>query len=324
MRGTTMRAATIHTTTVLAAILLTSSAAAAQKAQHWTGTAQANGAQIPAELQISAPGAGGSITGGFVNGHDVEEASSGTETNGHVVLHFSDYARTLEGDVTGHTFKGVLSGARMKAPVPVELHTEADGGKQATSFVAAPAAAGATATINGEWEIAVASSKGESAWTMRVSPFGGNGEIRAVIQRIDGDTGAMFGRFDPATGAYRVSRFGAFGRDFYALKPQPDGTLDFSNLLQPENHSVARRTEAARAAKLPPPTLPTEQTTVVDPSKPFQFSAPNLAGVTGRKHRSAVQEQGRHRRHRWQLVPQLPRRGTLPGGAVQPLPHAGA
>ena len=263
---------------LLFAISLTLSAGA-QKLQRWTGTATAKGQQIPVELQLSKADANGRITGGFVNGPTLESASSGTATNGHVTLAFDEYARTFEGDVSSSGLHGVLRGARLKAPIPLDLTLERDGGKPATHFLAAsPSQKG---SIDGLWEIAVASSKGESAWTMQVEPFAGNGEIRAVIQRIDGDTGAMYGRFNPATGTYTVSRFGAFGGDLYSLKPQPDGTLDFSNLLAgQENHSVARRTEAARAAKLPPPTLPTEQTTVVDPSKPFQFASPNLAGAT--------------------------------------------
>ncbi len=263
------------------AILVATAAvsASAQALQHWNGFATASGQQIPVEVQISSPGKDGHITGGFINGREAEEASSGIQTGAHLVLYFSDYARKLEGDVSGSSFHGTLSGARMKAPIPVDLQPEV-GGKPATHFVAATPVGTDQGTVNGMWEIAVNSSKGESAWTLQVMPFGGNGQIRAVIQRIDGDTGALYGGFDTAKGEYRVSRFGAFGRDYYAFKPQPDGTLAFSNLLANNDHSVARRTDAARAQKLAPPTLPTEQTSVADPSLPFQFSASNLAGVT--------------------------------------------
>ncbi len=264
---------------LLAFAMFLTLSAGAQKLQRWTGFATAKGRQIPTEMQLSAPDKNGRVTGGFLNGSELEAASSGKGANGHITLTFGDYARTFEGDVNGSSLRGVLSGARLKIPIPLELHLQSDGGKPATHFVAAPPSQ--KGSIDGLWEIAVASSKGESAWTMKVEPFDGNGEIRAVIQRIDGDTGSMYGRFDPSAGQYTVSRFGAFGGDYYSLTPQADGTLDFSNLLAgQENHSTARRTEAARAAKLPPPTLSTDRTTVIDPSKPFQFSSPNLAGVT--------------------------------------------
>ncbi len=253
--------------------------AGAQKLQRWAGFATAKGHQIPVELQLSAPDAAGRITGAFVNGPELEAASSGTAANGHVTLTFSDYARTFSGDITSSGLHGTLAGARLKEPIPLDLTLESDGGKPATHYLSAPLPH--KGSIDGLWEIAVASSKGESAWTMQVAPYAGDGEIRAFIQRIDGDTGAMYGRPDPATGTYTVARFGAFGGDLYSLKPQADGTLDFSNLLAgQENHSVARRTEAARAAGLPPPTLTTDQTTVVDPSRPFQFASPNLSGTT--------------------------------------------
>lgn len=263
----------------LLVVLSVAASASAQRTQRWAGFATSKGQQIPVELQLAAPDAKGEVSGAFVNGPELEKASSGKLVDGHLVLTFSDYARSLEGQKTATEIHGALTGARLKAPIPLDLRLEGDGGKQPTHFLAASAPK--IGPINGVWEIAVQSSKGESAWTMKVEPYAGNGEIRAVIQRIDGDTGAMFGRFDPATGAYRISRFGAFGRDFYSLKPQADGTLEFTDLLSsPDVHSIARRTDVARAAKLPPPTLPTNQTSVVDPSKPFHFASPNLAGVT--------------------------------------------
>ncbi len=246
---------------------------------HWRGTATASGQSIPVALDLSAPGKDGVVQGAFVNGQEHSPSSAGSEVKGHLVLTFSDYARKLEGEITSTGFHGALSGSRMKAPVAVELQPDRDG-KVPTRFVAASTTGAQGATINGDWEIAVKSPKGESAWLLRVSPFGGSGEIKAVILRIDGDTGGMYGGFDARTGAYRVSRFGPFGRELLDLEPRPDGTLLVRNLLGDEAPWTARRQNVARAEKLPPPTRATEQTTVVDPGKPFQFSAPNLAGIT--------------------------------------------
>ncbi len=264
------------------ALAVTTSLTAQQvstKVRHWIGTASASGQSVPVELDLSAPEKSGAVQGAFINGQERAPSTSGTEADGHLMLNFSDYARKLEGDLAGGSFHGTLSGSRMKAPIPVELHSDRDG-KVPTRFVAAPRANSPGSTINGDWEMAVQSPKGEAAWLLRISPFGGNGEIKAVIQRIDGDTGGMYGGFDAATGSYRVSRFGAFGRELLTLKPQQDGTLIVTNLLADGAQWTARRQSEARAAKLQPPTLPTEQTTVVDPRKPFQFSAQNLAGIT--------------------------------------------
>ncbi len=252
---------------------------AAAKVRHWSGTAEVHGKQVPVELNLSAPGKSGSVSGSFVNGKEMAPSSSGTEANGHLVLNFDYYARKLEGELRGDEFMGSFGGGK-STPARVVLHPEREG-KPPTRFATAGATGTTGGTINGDWEIAVKSPKGESAWTLRVTPSGGgNGEIKAVVLRIDGDTGGLYGGFDTSNGEYRVSRFAPSGGQMFSLKPQADGTLLVTNLLRDGQQWTARRTAEARQEKLAPPTASTEQTTVVDPSKPLQFSAPNLAGET--------------------------------------------
>ena len=267
--------------------LLAVNAASAQKiARHWIGTATVLNndtssardvrATVPVELDLSAPAKNGSITGTFLNGPDRSASRRGTLNGSQGVLHFPAVARTLEGDIHGNALQAVFSGARMK-PWPVTLHTDRDG-KPATTFAAAkPTEKGGT--INGDWEIAGKSSKGESAWTMHIEPFAGSGEIRAVIQHIDGDSGGLYGRLDEAAGEYRVSRFADSGATIFALKPKGDGTLQVTNLRDPSETNVARRPNDARKAQLAPPTASTEQTSLVNPAEPLRFSGPNLAGT---------------------------------------------
>ena len=101
-----------------------------------------------------------------------------------------------------------------------------------------------------------------------------------MIQRIDGDTGSLYG-FQVGE-SYRISHFIAAGPALYSLTPQADGTLLVSNLLRADvndqQNLVARRPAQARAAKLVGPTDPTQQTTVKDPSARFKFSFPDLNG----------------------------------------------
>lgn len=277
------------TATLLAATLMSSVAMAQRSARHWAGTAVVtnNGdnltANIPVELDLSAPAKNGSITGTFVNGDLRSPSSSGTLTGGHLKLQFHSFARTLEGDIHGDTFTGTFGGARIKKPYTVTLHTDRNG-KPATVFAAASKATGSAKgkAINGTWEIALPSKseKGEDAWTMTVAPFRGDGEVRVVIQRIDGDSGALFGHFDEAAGEYRVSRFGDFGATGYTIRPNSDGTLQVTNERDPKESNVARRPEEARKEKLAPPTEATEQTTVVNPNEPLRFQGPNLTGQT--------------------------------------------
>lgn len=263
--------------------LLSGAAAAQPPARHWIGTAavvnnnSSKGATVPVQLDLAFSAKNGGLTGTFLNGAERAVSSDGTLRGSHFVLRFHSYARTLEGEIQGSTLQATFSGARIK-PWPITLHADRDG-KPRTVFTAAKTSEKG-GTINGDWEIAGKSSKGESAWTMHVEPYGGNGEIRAVIQHVDGDSGALYGRFDKAAGEYRVSRFADSGATIYALKPQPDGSLLVTNLRDTDESNVARRPEEARKAKLAPPTDSTEQTTVKDPTEPLRFSGPNLAGTT--------------------------------------------
>lgn len=268
---------------LLTLMLCVASAGAQRYVRHWTGTAavvnngSSKGATVPVQLDLTAPTKNGSVTGTFLNGTERSPSSSGTLVGSHLVLQFRSFARVLEGDIQDGTLHAVLSGARIK-PWPLTLRADRDGKPRTTFAAATPREPGGT--INGDWEIAGKSSKGESAWTMHVEPFAGNGEIRAVIQHVDGDTGGLYGRFDQAAGEYRVSRFADSGATIYALKPNSDGTLQVTNLRDTDESNVARRPDAARKANLAPPTTSTEQTSVVNPMEPLRFSGPNLAGTT--------------------------------------------
>ncbi len=136
--------------------------------------------------------------------------------------------------------------------------------------------------IKGDWEIAVKSSKGESAWQLRVEPVGKSNKVHAVIQKVDGDTGSLYGSWNGKE--YTVSHFTAAGAALYSFTPQADGNLLVSNLLATEAQKaqqsdlVARRPAEARKQNLAAPTESTEQTTVKDPSERFAFSFPDLKG----------------------------------------------
>jgi peroxiredoxin len=137
--------------------------------------------------------------------------------------------------------------------------------------------------IHGDWEIAYKSVKDESAWQLRVTPEASDSaRVKAVIQRIDGDTGSLYGVWNGKN--YAVSHFTAAGPLLYTLTPQPDGTLLVSNMLHADLKTdrqqdlVARRPAEARKENLPAPTDTAEQTTVKDPTVPFAFSFPDLSG----------------------------------------------
>ncbi len=250
--------------------MLTSASFAQTGATHWSGTALVHGQQIPMSLDLSPAARDGNISGALLNAGESSVSSSGELSGTHLVLRFDYFARKLEGTLTAQSFTGSF-GTATGTPIPVELHPVA---KQA----AAPSPGGPA--IEGDWEIAVNSPKGESAWTLRVSPSGSQPPVKAVILRIDGDTGGLYGSFDTAANEYRVSHLSAAGAALYSLKPQADGTLLVTNLLRDNQQWTARRPAEARKENLAPPTKSTEQTGIIDPSKPLRFSGTSLTGDT--------------------------------------------
>ncbi len=246
----------------------------------WTGTSAYRGQQVPVTLQISGPadhlqaalvnGPGG----GGATGLDRSQASSVQRDGSHLLINFNYFNNTLDlalqpdGKLTGSF--GPPPAPDAPARIPVEL-----------SHGSRPAPARGAPRITGPWEIAVHSRKGEAAWTMQVHPSGRPGEIRAVIQRIDGDTGSLFGLWNGTS--YLVGHFNAEGPSFYSLTPR-GSELRVTNLLASAANKpistdlVARRPAEARREHLPAPTRSTDQTSLKNPQAPLRFSGTTLDG----------------------------------------------
>ncbi|WP_353069141.1 TlpA disulfide reductase family protein [Tunturibacter empetritectus] len=248
----------------------------------WVGDATVHGQQVPLRLVITGRGKdlqaallnGPQLNGPQpnnpqLNGPDRSPASSVSFVGNHLLITFNYYARTLDATVADGHLTGTFGTIATRYPVSLTLHgstgvdTKADG----------PA-------IPGDWEVEVKSSKGESAWQLRIEPSAHSDQVKAVIQRIDGDTGALYGGW---TGhEYLIGHFTAAGPALYSVTPQSDGTLLVSNKLRADvneqQNLTARRPAQARAAALPGMTDPTQQTTVKDPSARFAFSFPDLNG----------------------------------------------
>ena len=249
-------------------LLATSALAQGPVAGTWVGNATVHGQQVPVRLEIS--GSGSDLHAALLNGPESSPASSAVFTGNHLLLTFNYYAKTLDATLADGHLTGSFGTAATRYPVSFSSRdpSTSNSGSHAQD-------------INGDWEIAVKSAKGESAWQLRVEPLYGHGaEVKAVIQRIDGDTGSLYGSWTGS--AYQISHFTAAGPALYTLTPQADETLLVSNLLRADvndqQNLVARRPAQARAAKLVGPTDPTQQTTVKDPSARFKFSFPDLNG----------------------------------------------
>jgi peroxiredoxin len=263
---------------VLATSVFAFGAGATPIAGTWEGSATVRGQQVPLRLQIT--GQPTSLKVALLNGPEQAPATAATFKDGKLLITFNYYARSLEATLDGNQLTGTFglispgTPAHPNAPrVPLTLHP--------ATTASAPQAG---PDIKGDWEIAVSSAKGESAWQLRVQPTKQVAVVHAVIQRIDGDTGSLYGSWDGHQ--YTVSHFTAAGPALYSLAPQDNGTLIISNLIAPESQKaqardlVARRPAEARKLNLAAPTVSTEQTRVKDPSTPFAFSFPDLTGKT--------------------------------------------
>ena len=245
----------------------------------WQGIAKIRDTEIPITIRIS--GTGSKLEAAFLNGPinnpDVSPASSVTLDGTHLVASFDYFARTLDATITGDSLTGTYGathpGARAAAPTTFTAKRIA----KPSDPVAEPNAP----NISGSWEIATKSTKGEAAWELRVDPPAERTPvIKAAIQRIDGDTGGLWGTWNGTS--YTLSHFTAAGGAAYSVTPQSDGTLTVKGLLGGVHGSspdlVARRPDEARKLNLAAPTEATQQTTVKDPKAPLAFSFPDLNG----------------------------------------------
>ena len=228
----------------------------------WTGTAELNGQPVPFQLAVS--GAGDAVRGELINGAQKSPSSSGSYVGGHLVLQFDEYANTL--DATLHD--GVLIGAFGRNGHTIPLSGRLNG--------TLPAASAHPPQIAGTWEIAVEGPKGEHAWKLRVRQTGAG--VEAVIERIDGDTGTLYGTW--RDGQFAISHFTAAGPSYAVLKPQADGTLQLVTFAHgaATQPLTARRPQIARAAGLAGPDDPLHHTALKNPGEPLTFRFPDLQG----------------------------------------------
>jgi thiol-disulfide isomerase/thioredoxin len=237
----------------------------------WQGTAINHQQSVPVVLRIS--GTPTHLEAALLNGTDKSTATAASYTDGRLVLTFSYFARGIDAILQNGVLTGTFGGKR-GGFFPITLHRAP----------LTPAPRLPQADIFGDWEIAVKTANGESAWQLRIAksdtPFA---SVRAVIQRIDGDTGSLYSTLPTnfkLGDTFEVSHFVAAGSALYSITPQADGTLQVKNLLSTTDTvtHTARRPEQARKENLAPPTDTAQQTTMKDPNETLRFSFPDLSG----------------------------------------------
>jgi thiol-disulfide isomerase/thioredoxin len=233
-------------------------AAAQSLAGEWDATVKANGVDVPCRLKITEQGA--SIQGTFFNGEELYPSTSATFTNGQLTLNFEYTSGKLEAAYKDRHIEGVFH------------TTRGNYGFSAVPHVAPAPPSPNPPSIDGDWEIANKSPKGEQAWQFLVRQKGP--EVAASILRIDGDTGVLTGVW--RNGNFTLSHFSGARAALLEVTPQADGSLHL--VMNGKTEYTALRPEAARAKGLAPPTDPADHTGVKDPSEVFHFAFNDLSG----------------------------------------------
>jgi len=235
----------------------------------WDATITFNGEAIPFRLQIAGEGA--KLQGWLFNGQDKVVASGASFQNGSLVLNFDSYAAKLEAKLQDGALVGQY-GPMLKKTYPVTAHRHSSGQVESVIGAAPP-------SINGLWEVAVKSSKGEQAWRLIVQQKSAS-DVSAAILRVDGDTGTLVGRY--VENKFVLNTFDG-GRGFHLeLVPEPAGKLSlvYYGIHSKEQQLTALRPAEARAQGIGEPTDPEKHTRMKDPTEPLRFSFPNLSGQT--------------------------------------------
>lgn len=236
----------------------------------WDATLEVGSNSVPFQFGIKVDR--DQARGWFFNGEQKVISDTGHFADGHLQLSFSSYAKELVLDVAADgslngAYQPINAGANAK---PLTVHAERAKALAAASSSHPPA-------IAGLWIIPAQSRKaGEKAWRLIVNQHGA--QLSAAILRVDGDTGALTGRWQD--GKWALSHFDGARPALIDVTPNADGSLQVlqHGLNGPDATWTAVRVNVAATQGVPAPADPLDHTHVKDPGQRFAFSFPDLGG----------------------------------------------
>ena len=227
----------------------------------WDGVVSVSNNTIEIPFRFEVVAANGSYRGYFFDGDVKVPSQPGAFSNGNLELRFDQYGAKVMATLAGDRLDGKYDRGTRGAAYPF----------RATRAAAAAPVAGKVPDISGEWRIPTKNARGEAGWRFIVRQTGAN--VSASILRIDGDTGALSGRY--ANGKFLISHFSGARPVKYEITVNPDGSLA---LVQNGQQTMAAYKLTDARAKDATPTAPTQFTRMKNPSEPFRFSYPDLDG----------------------------------------------
>jgi thiol-disulfide isomerase/thioredoxin len=264
-------------TSLVGALLLGSLCPAAVAAQGltpvsglWDATVHVNAIDVPFKFGIAVKG--DQARGWFFNGEQKVVSSSGSFTDRHLVLRFESYGKQLDVRLGED---GKLQGTYAPTMADSPVQPAAFRAQRADSKAAK--APGPVPSIAGLWLLPVPSAKsGENAWRLIIQQSGP--EVSAAILRVDGDTGALTGRWQ--AGQLLLSHFDGARPAVIQVRKGSNDTLQLTlhNSNGTDVPLTAYRQTEASAKGLPEAADPASHTSVRNPKEPLQFSFPDLSG----------------------------------------------
>jgi peroxiredoxin len=230
-------------------------------AGRWDAVVDVNGVAVPFRFDIAADST--QVRGVFFNGEERIQSTAGTFAGSALTLTFDHYATRIEARVVDRRLEGQYVRAH-GAPYPFRARLSTP---SSTAAVEGP-------PIGGVWIIPTRSSKGEAAWRFIVHQTGP--DVSAAILRVDGDTGALTGRFDGDK--FVLSHFSGQRPLLLEITLEPDGSL--SILQNKRTTMTAVREEHARERNVAAPADPSTHSFAKDAAEPFRFSFPDTDGRT--------------------------------------------
>ena len=257
--------ATVSSALLVALLALPGSARAqaGSPVGQWDGVVSVSNNTIDIPFKFEIVESAGALRGNFFDGDVKVPSQPGTFKDGQLELRFDQYGARVIATLAGDTLSGRYDRGTRGAPYNFK----------AVRAVAVKASSEKVPAIAGEWRIPLdkKSSKGEDAWRFIVRQNGA--ALTASILRIDGDTGALSGRFE--NGKFLVSHFSGARPVKYEMTLNADGSLTM--VQNGQQKYAAYRLNDARS-KQAAPTSPTQFTRMKNPTEPFRFSYPDLNG----------------------------------------------
>jgi hypothetical protein len=206
----------------------------------WDATVLSRGVTIPFRMEFASDGT--RVQAWFFNGGDRSASTSGTFQKGTLRVQFAQLATRLEATYKDGRLDGTYFGDRVSGNL--RFHAE-------RAVETPKAESGNAPLIGGEWELQnISSGKREKAWRFLVQQSGA--EVTATILRVDGDTGALTGRWQ--NGKFVLSHFSGQRPALLEIEARADGTLHLS-MNGGRNEYTAVRPQQARAQGLAAPCI---------------------------------------------------------------------